>query len=117
MTDRYFLAHPDPRISKLASDLVSDKYQLSKIHAKLIGESIDDKSSRLRERNLLDKLVVRATTELKNAHVMQRINEVKKEIETADGEQLLERMGELRRLQDLKKVLAKNLGERIILKY
>ncbi|HHT29081.1 MULTISPECIES: DNA primase [Petrimonas] len=117
VTDRYFLAHPDPRISKLASDLVSDKYQLSKIHAKLIGESIDDKSSRLRERNLLDKLVVRATTELKNAHVMQRINEVKKEIETADGEQLLERMGELRRLQDLKKVLAKNLGERIILKY
>lgn len=90
---------------------------MSKIHAKLIGESIDDKSSRLRERNLLDKLVVRATTELKNAHVMQRINEVKKEIETADGEQLLERMGELRRLQDLKKVLAKNLGERIILKY
>lgn len=117
VTDRYFLAHPDPRISKLASDLVSDKYQLSKIHAKLIGESIDDKSSRLRERNLLDKLVVRATTELKNAHVMQRINEVKKEIETADGEQLLERMDELRRLQDLKKVLAKNLGERIILKY
>ena len=108
VTDRYFLAHPDPRISKLASDLVSDKYQLSKIHAKLIGESIDDKSSRLRERNLLDKLVVRATTELKNAHVMQRINEVKKEIETADGEQLLERMGELRRLQDLKKCWQKS---------
>jgi len=115
--DKYFLTHHDPRISKLATDLISDKYQLSKIHAKSIGESEDEKSSRLRERNSLDKLVVRATTELKNAHVMQRINEVKKSIETADAQQQLELMNELRQLQDLKKVLAKNLGERIILRY
>jgi DNA primase len=115
--DKYFLTHHDPRISKLATDLISDKYQLSKIHAKSIGESEDEKSSRLRERNSLDKLVVRATTELKNAHVMQRINGVKKSIETADAQQQLELMNELRQLQDLKKVLAKNLGERIILRY
>jgi len=115
--DRYFLTHHDPGISKLATDLISDKYQLSKIHAKSIGESQDEKSSRLRERNSLDKLVIRATTELKNAHVMQRINEVKKNIETADAQQQMELMNELRQLQDLKKVLAKNLGERIILRY
>ena len=115
--DKYFLTHHDPRISKLATDLISDKYQLSKIHAKSIGESEDEKSSRLRERISLDKLVVRATTELKNAHVMQRINGVKKSIETADAQQQLELMNELRQLQDLKKVLAKNLGERIILRY
>ena len=115
--DKYFLTHHDPRISKLATDLVSDKYRLSKIHAKSIGEGEDEKSSRLRERNSLDKLVIRATTELKNAHVMQRINEVKKGIETADAPQQLELMNELRQLQDLKKALAKNLGERIILRY
>lgn len=115
--DRYFLTHHDPGISKLATDLIGDKYQLSKIHAKSIGESEDEKSSRLRERNSLDKLVIRATTELKNAHVMQRINEVKKNIETADAQQQMELMNELRQLQDLKKVLAKNLGERIILRY
>ena len=115
--DRYFLTHHDPGISKLATDLISDKYQLSKIHAKSIGESEDEKSSRLRERNSLDKLVIRATTELKNAHVMQRINEVKKNIETADAQQQMELMNELRQLQDLKKELAKDLGERIILRY
>ena len=115
--DRHFLTHHDPKISKLATDLISDKYQLSKIHAKSIGESEDEKSSRLRERNSLDRLVIRATTELKNAHVMQRINEVKKGIEAADPEQQLELMTELRQLQDLKKALAKSLGERIILKY
>lgn len=115
--DKYFLTHHDPGISRLATDLISDKYRLSKIHAKSIGEGEDEKSSRLRERNSLDRLVIRATTELKNAHVMQRINEVKKSIETADARQQLELMNELRQLQDLKKVLAKNLGERIILRY
>lgn len=115
--DKYFLAHRDPAINKLATDLISDKYQLSKIHAKSIGESEDEQSSRLRERNSLDKLVVRATTELKNAHVMQRIDEIKKEIQTADPQKERVLMDELRELQDLKKVLAKNLGERIVLKY
>lgn len=117
MCDKYFLAHRDPAINKLATDLISDKYQLSKIHAKSIGESEDEQSSRLRERNSLDKLVVRATTELKNAHVMQRIDEIKKEIQTADPQKERVLMDELRELQDLKKVLAKNLGERIVLKY
>lgn len=115
--DKYFLTHSDPKISKLATDLVSDKYQLSKIHAKLIGESEDEKSSRLRERNSLDRLVFRATTELKNAHVMQLIKEVRNAIKVAKPEELMALMDKLRELQDLKKILAKNLGERIILRY
>lgn len=117
MCDKYFSTHPDPEINRLATDLISDKYQLSKIHAKSIGESEDEKSSRLRERNSLDKLVVRATTELKNAHIMQMIKDVKKAIVSADSEEQMELMMQLRQLQDLKKMLAKNLGERIILKY
>lgn len=28
--ERYFLAHPDPTISKLAADMINDRYQLSK---------------------------------------------------------------------------------------
>ncbi|MDO5663956.1 MAG: DNA primase [Bacteroidia bacterium] len=115
--DRYFLTHHDPKISKLATDLVSDKYQLSKIHAKSIGESEDEKSSRLRERNFLDKLVIRATTELKNAHIMQMIKELNKKLESANSEEESELMIQFMRLQDLKKALAKELGERIILKY
>ena len=34
MASRYFLAHPDPNISRLAANLISDKYQLSKYHTK-----------------------------------------------------------------------------------
>ncbi|MFY9597317.1 MAG: DNA primase, partial [Dysgonamonadaceae bacterium] len=36
--DKYFLYHPDPKISELASEVMTDKYRLSKIHAKLLSE-------------------------------------------------------------------------------
>lgn len=114
---RYFLSHHDPKINKLASDLMSDKYQLSKIHSKSLGEDIDDKNSRLLEQNMLKTYVPRATTELKNAYVLQKIKEIKNEIKTADAEKSIQLIQELKQLQEIKKILAKDLGERIILKY
>lgn len=116
-SSRYFVSHPDPKVSKIASELMSDKYQLSKIHAKSLGEEVDNKDSRLIEQNLLDILVPRATTELKNSYVMQKIKEIKSAMKTAEPDQTLELIGELRQLQEVKKILAKELGERIVLKY
>ena len=116
-TIKHFVNHIDPEISSIAVDLVSDPYQLSKIHSKSIGEKEDDKSSKLIERNSLDKLVIRATTELKNAYVMKRIQEVKDKIKVASADTILELMAELKELQNLKMILAKSLGERIVLRY
>ncbi len=116
-TIKYFVNHINPEISSLAVDLVSDPYQLSKIHAKTMGEKEDDKSSKLRERNSLDRLVIRATTELKNAYVLQRIQKVKDKIKEADSANLLDLLTELKELQELKIILAKNLGERIVLRF
>ena len=42
---RYFLAHPDEEISRLAVDLVSEKYQLSKIHTKF--QTIESEEEKL----------------------------------------------------------------------
>ncbi len=116
-TTKNFVNHINPEISHLAVELISDPYQLSKIHSRTIGEKADDKSSRLRERNSLDKLVIRATTELKNAYVMQRIANVKEKIKLADSDTLIDLIKELRELQELQVFLAKNLGERIVLNY
>ena len=115
--DKYFLYHPDPKISELASEVMTDKYHLSKIHAKLLGESMNDKDSCLIEENLLETLVPRATTELKNAYILQKIEKVKKAMQTADSNQMITLLQELQQLQNIKKELAKILGERIILKY
>lgn len=115
--DKYFLYHPDPKISELASEVMTDKYRLSKIHAKLLSENTNDKDSCLIEENSLETLVPRATTELKNAYVLQKIERVKKAMQTADSDQMVTLLQELRQLQNIKKELAKILGERIILKY
>lgn len=114
---RYFLAHPDPEVNKLASELMSDRYQLSKIHAKILGEEMDDKHSRLLEKNLLNSYVPRATTELKNFYVLQKIEELKKEMKSGNKDDYVTLITQLKQLQEIRKVLAKELGERIVLKY
>jgi len=117
MPDKYFSNHADLEISRLASDLLSDRYILSKIHAKSIGEEIDSKDSRLAEENMLETLVPRATTELKNAYVQQKIKSVKQAMKTAEGDRKNVFLQEFQQLQEVKKELAKVLGERIVLKY
>ncbi len=114
---RYFLAHPDPEVNKLASELMSDRYQLSKIHAKILGEEMGDKRSRLLERNMLSTYVPRATTELKNFYVLQKIEELKKEMKSGNRDDYVTLITQLKQLQEIKKILAKELGERIVLKY
>lgn len=114
---RHFLSHIDPEISRLASDLMSDRYQLSKIHSKILGEDLGDKDSRLLEENLLNSYVPRATTELKNAYVLQQIKEIKDEMRKCSGDEALSLIVRLKQLQEIKKVLSKELGERIVLKY
>ncbi len=114
---RFFLSHPDAEISNLASELMSDRYQLSKIHSKILGEEVGDKGSRLLEQNLLSSYVPRATTELKNFYVLQKIEELKKEMKSGNKDDYVTLITELKRLQEIKKVLSKELGERIVLKY
>jgi DNA primase len=113
----FFLNYPDPKVSKLASELLSDRYHLSKIHSKILGEEVGDKNSRLLEQNMLHSHVPRATTELKNAYIQTKINELKEEIKKSDPENCSAFITRLKQLQEIKKVLAKELGERIVLKY
>ena len=118
---RYFTSHADENISKLAIEMVSDKYQLSKIHAKALGEEHDDEKSVLLEENSLEVLIPRVTTELKNAYVMQQISLVMKKIKEAqkndDFETTLKLLEEKKKLEEIKKLLAKMLGEQVIIRY
>lgn len=109
---RYFLAHPDPNISRLAANLISDKYQLSKYHTKYRElEQEEDK---------LDHLVLRDLYAFKDAYILHQIKEIQSKIKEAqskgDMEGALELMKQLTRLNEIKNILCKELGERIILK-
>ena len=76
-----------------------------------------DKRSRLLERNMLSTYVPRATTELKNFYVLQKIEELKKEMKSGNRDDYVTLITQLKQLQEIKKILAKELGERIVLKY
>ncbi len=105
---RYFLSHPDPEISKLASELMSDRYHLSKIHSKILGEEVGARDSRLSEENQLNSYVPRATTELKNAYILHKIKEIREEMKTGDPDKNLSLIVELKQLQEIKKFSQKS---------
>jgi DNA primase len=73
------------------------------------------------EQNSLEVLIPRVTTELKNAYIMQQISVVMKKIKEAqkqdDFETTLKLLEEKKKLEEIKKLLAKMLGEQVILKY
>lgn len=103
---RYFLAHPDEEISRLAVDLVSEKYQLSKIHTKF--QTIESEEEKLAD------LIPRALFELKDAITSLNIKHIREEIKKTAKEKNPERttqlMSELNGLYALKAALAKQLG-------
>lgn len=108
---RYFLSHPDPLVSRVAANLMSEKYQLSKYHFKFREvEQEEDK---------LDQLVVRDLFAFKEAYIMRQLKEKQeqlKQLSSTDPEQIMTVMKEIAQLNEIKKVLSKELGERIILK-
>ncbi|RHJ83970.1 DNA primase [Parabacteroides sp. AM08-6] len=112
IANRYFLAHPDPNVSRLAANLISEKYQLSKYHSKY--RELEQ------EENKLDQLVIRELYAFKDAYILHKIKEIQgklKELQTnGDMEQTIELMKKLTRLNEIKNALSKELGERIILK-
>lgn len=118
---RYFLAHTDPEISKLAAELISDKYELSKYHIKQFGEHAKKEDTPLAEEHNLVKLVPRAITELKAIHVDLLLKEVMAELaqkyKEKDLEGERELMARLQKIKLIKDTLAKELGDRIVLKF
>jgi DNA primase len=112
VASRYFLSHQDASVSRLAADLISEKYQLSKYHAKF--QEIK------KEEDLLHQMILHDVFGFKEACIRKQINEIGLKIkelqETADLGQVVTLMKEQDELNEIKKALNKKIGERIILK-
>lgn len=107
---RYFLSHPDLKISMLAANLESDKYHLSNYHSRF--QTIEQESDRL------DYNVPQMLYALKEAHIQQEIKDMQKLLKEAQAEGSMEKIMELMRqlslLNDIRRQLCKQLGERIV---
>ena len=112
VAEHYFLNHPNPAIGQLSADLISDRYQLSKYHSK--AQKIVTDEERLYE------LVPTLMTNFKFAIVNEELKHILKALQDPavanDNEQctaVMQRYNELRQVQSL---MAKRLGDRVVLK-
>jgi DNA primase len=112
IAERYFIAHPNLKLSLLAVDLITEPYQLSRIHAKI--HKIET------EQEKLIHLIPRVIFEYKNKLILKKVKDVQLEIKAAqeekDNDKLEQLLLDYNQLNAIKNQLAKELGERIILK-
>ena len=112
VAEHYFLNHPDPAISQLSAELVSDRYQLSKYHSK--NQHIVTDEERLYE--LVPLLMVNFKYAIVSEEMKHLIRALQDPAVLADNEHcttVLTRYNEMRQVQS---VMAKRLGDRVVLK-
>ncbi|MBP1639703.1 MAG: primase [Bacteroidetes bacterium] len=112
VSEHFFGQHPDPQVSCLATDLLTDRYVLSKIYSKM--SKVEEESDRLIE--LVPRVIFEYKNKLLLATIKDKMVEMKKANEQNNIERQEELMQEIGNLNVIKSQLAKTLGERIILK-
>lgn len=110
--EKFFTFHPDPKISRLAIELLSEKYTLSKVHSKM-KEVLSDED-RLHE--LAPRLIYEYKISLLIEQMRLKLTEMKNAAESGNNDQVFSIMKEIKELESTKKLLSKKLGERIIIK-
>lgn len=108
--ERYFLSHPDPAISKLAADMISDRYQLSKSNSEAMVKD-EERLHELVPHQLIDFKLAILEEDMK--YTLQALN--KPEI-AAHADKCLEVMAHFKELSELQKIMAKRAGDRVVLK-
>lgn len=112
VAEKYFISHPDPDISALASNLASDRYQLSKVHSK--AQKIVTDEERLIE------LIPMLTTNFKNAIVSAELRHIMLSLQDPEISKDDQKCSSLmERYQEIKKIeiaLAKRLGDRVVIR-
>ncbi len=108
---KYFIYHPNGEVSKLATDLLSDKYIESKRWTK--AGAFTEK-----EEDILDLLIPRIVNEYKLSKVKAMLAGIEKAIDEAnaagDFERVIEEQSMYMNLKRVEKELSTQLGNRII---
>lgn len=111
VADRYFLGHPDPVISKLAADLISTQYQLSKYHFK--SQKVVTDEDRLYE--LTDMLLLN----FKGAFVRSELKRLARLLQDPammqDADKCMEVMQRYKALHSALVQISKQEGDRVLI--
>ncbi len=109
--ERYFLAHPDPAISKLSVELISNRYQLSKYHTK--AQKILTDEERLVE--LVPTLIINFKYAIVSEELKHMLTALQDPKIAADNEKCNELMKRYSNLREVQSIMAKRLGDRVVI--
>ncbi len=109
-TERFFLTHPDPAINETATNLISERYQLSKYHSK--HQKIVPDEERLYE------LVPQLMGDFKYTMVDEECKQTLKSLQDPeiyhDETRYTAIQKRYKELSEIQKIMAKRLGDRIL---
>lgn len=109
--ERYFLAHPDPIISKLSTELIADRYQLSKYHSK--AQRLVTDEERLFE--LVPTLMINFKFAIISEEMKHMMYALQDPAVANDEEQCTSIMKRYSEQREIKSIMAKRLGDRVVL--
>ena len=109
-SERYFLAHPDPAISRIAADMISDRHRLSKSNEQAITKD----EERLHE--LIPHLLIDFKLAILEEDMKQTIQQLSLPEIAQDIQRTMEVMTHYKKLTETLKEMAKRAGDRVILK-
>ena len=109
-TERYFLTHPNPTISRMAAEMISDQYRLSKSNEQMIVK--DEK--RLHE--LIPHLLIDFKLAILEEDRKQTMQQLGLPEVFNNQQKTMEVMEHYKQLTETLKELAKRAGDRVILK-
>jgi len=124
----FFVAHQNPDVSLLAADLLTEKYQLSKIFLKNPVENQEKQMTATAQRRI-DELkkqeeesrkkwlfdsVTNSINEYKMMIISMKISELERSLRDNTSENIVQIMKEHARLSEIKRILASALGQVVI---
>ena len=108
--ERYFISHPQAHISRLAADMLSDRYRLSKSNEQMLVKD-EDRLYELIPRLLIDFKLGILKEDMKQTIQQLNLPEVAK-----DAQKAMEVMTHYKELTETLKDMAKRAGDRVVLK-
>lgn len=108
--ERYFVGHANPTLSRLAADLVEEKYQLSKYHSKT--QSVVKEADRLHE--IMPHLLGDYKMAIIDLELKETQNQLRQPTVMNDPTLCMETMARYKQLMETRKAMAKILGDRVI---
>lgn len=112
VAERYFLNHPNPDISKLSVNLINVRYQLSKYHSKL--QKIVTDEERLYE--LVPLLMINFKYAIVSEELKHMLTALQDPALAQDNEKCNALMKRYTDLRDVQNLMAKRLGDRVVLR-